>query len=68
MPSVYLDSETNSTMFTTCCRVAICNDQERCPNCRQEVTPKDARGRWFAAYGPIKRKERGYGPYGQRHF
>jgi hypothetical protein len=33
---------TNSTMFTQCCGVAICNDQERCPSCEENVIGWDA--------------------------
>jgi hypothetical protein len=32
---------TNSTMFTTCCSVAICDDQRRCPSCDREVVGAD---------------------------
>lgn len=63
MPSVYLSSETNSTMFTTCCRVAICDDQGSCPNCKEDIEPKGSRARWQHAYGPIRRGERGYSRY-----
>lgn len=28
---------TNSTMFTQCCGVAICDDQRHCPRCGREV-------------------------------
>ncbi len=31
----------NSTMFTECCRVAICDDQARCPRCKKEVIGAD---------------------------
>ena len=30
-------SGTNSTMFTECCSVAICNDQRCCPKCGREI-------------------------------
>jgi len=47
---------TNSTMFTSCCRVAICSDQRRCPGCGEDVIGADEesnhkRGlvRWFNA-------------------
>ena len=43
MPSVYLCSPTNSTFFTTCCRVAICDDQQKCPACKKDVYPFDER-------------------------
>lgn len=39
MPSVYYSSQTNSTFFTTCCRVAICDHQQKCPNCKKDVYP-----------------------------
>ena len=55
--SVFLCSPTNSTMFTTCCECAICNDETRCPNCRALVVGHDestdhARGlkRWRIAF------------------
>lgn len=28
---------TNSTLFTECCGVAICNDQRKCPRCERQV-------------------------------
>lgn len=64
MSTVYLSGETNSTMFTTCCSVAILDDQNKCPKCKTEVEPKGHRARWEKAYGPIRRKERGYGRFG----
>ena len=39
MSSVYLSSPTNSQMFTTCCHLAICDDQQKCPGCKQDVYP-----------------------------
>ena len=33
---------TNSTMFTACCRVAICGDQGCCPRCNRTVIGADA--------------------------
>ena len=48
---------TNSTMFTLCCSVAICDDEGRCPHCGREVIgcdlPPDERGRlrWNRATG-----------------
>ena len=33
---------TNSTMFTACCNVAICNDQLDCPYCGRLVIGYDA--------------------------
>lgn len=61
MPSVFLCSPTNSTMFTTCCEVAICDDQEKCPRCGEVITPRSRNARWEHAYGPIRRGERAYG-------
>ena len=33
---------TNSTMFTSCCETAICNDQPNCPHCGRKVIGWDA--------------------------
>jgi len=62
MPTVFLCSSTNSTMFTTCCECAICNDQQYCPRCKQEITPYEPGNphetgmmRWEVAYGPTRR-------------
>ena len=33
---------TNSTMFTECCRIAICDDQIKCPQCGELVIGGDA--------------------------
>lgn len=33
---------TNSTMFTACCGVAICDDQPNCPTCKRKVIGHDA--------------------------
>lgn len=47
---------TNSTMFTECCDVAICNDEKRCPRCKALVVGHDestdhnrGRRRWESA-------------------
>lgn len=61
MATVYLDSPTNSTMFTTCCNVAICDDQACCPQCGQGVEPQGGPARWRAAYDPISTHRRWYG-------
>lgn len=61
MPTVFLCSPTNSTMFTTCCEVAITDEQIFCPSCRRDVVPHSRNERWDAAYGPIKRRHEGYG-------
>jgi hypothetical protein len=39
MTGVFLCSPTNSTMFTTCCEVAICDYQQKCPCCNKYVYP-----------------------------
>lgn len=39
MPSVQFSGPTNSTFFTTCCSVAICDDQQKCPKCKKDVYP-----------------------------
>lgn len=51
MASVYFSSQLNSAFFTTCCRVAICDDQERCPCCKEIVEPRSHAGRWQQASG-----------------
>lgn len=51
MATVYLCNSTNSTMFTTCCNVAICDDQKLCPKCGDEVVPRTRAERWRTAYG-----------------
>ena len=28
---------TNSTMFTECCQVAICDDEPNCPHCKRKI-------------------------------
>lgn len=55
MSEVYLDGPANSTMFTTCCEVAITDREQHCPLCSQEVTPHGHGARWSWAYGRIKR-------------
>ncbi len=67
MATVFLDNAFNSQMFTTCCEVAICDDQERCPRCKQDVEPKGRNARWESAYGPIRRGHRGYGNHWPNH-
>lgn len=32
---------TNSTMFTACCHVAICDRETKCPRCRKKVIGAD---------------------------
>lgn len=41
MSGVFLCSATNSTMFTTCCETAICDDEQKCPSCGEFVHPFD---------------------------
>jgi len=43
----------NSTMFTRCCEVAICDSEGCCPKCGREVIGKDApddHARWLARW------------------
>ena len=58
MPSVYLSSFANSTMFTTCCSVAICDDQAKCPECKEVIEPRGSRARWERAYTKQKTEAR----------
>jgi len=46
--SVHFSSETNSTLFTDCCHVAITDSESHCPVCKQEIlsTPRQ---RWDEA-------------------
>ena len=36
---------TNSTLFTGCCQVAICDDEKCCPLCKREVVGADEESR-----------------------
>lgn len=53
---------TNSTLFTECCEVAICDDEPNCPRCGRPVIGHDlpqskrARLRWENATRHWKRK------------
>lgn len=54
---VFLSNRGNSTMFTTCCEVAILDRQKQCPKCQKYVYGHDSinehqRGikRWQYAY------------------
>lgn len=40
---VHLTSHTNSTLFTDCCGIAICDDEKKCPRCKKEISlsPQD---------------------------
>ena len=57
MAGVYLSSHTNSTLFTTCCGTAICDDESKCPHCGEDI-PFSPRARWDMGmnglYGPEK--------------
>jgi len=44
---VFHANEFNSTFFTRCCEVAICNDQDKYPSCGKQVIP--AHQRWSNA-------------------
>ena len=57
-------SGTNSTMFTLCCNVAICDDEPNCPVCKRKVIGWDAESshktskiRWRHAYVKPQPKE-----------
>lgn len=56
--NVYLCSPTNSTMFTSCCHCAICDDQSNCPKCGKYVFGWDfgnvGAARWSMAYNKRK--------------
>ncbi len=66
MATVYLCSPRNSTMFTTCCDVAILDHQDKCPQCRQNVVPSGS-ARWQSAYSPIREGRRWYGNHWPNH-
>lgn len=51
MSSVFYCSPFNSTFFTTCCRVAICDDQQKCPRCGEDVHP------FYAGMSDSERRE-----------
>jgi hypothetical protein len=63
MATVFLACPTNSTLFTTCCEVAILDSQANCPGCGQKVYPDGRTERWQSAFGPIKNGKRGYGNF-----
>lgn len=39
MSGVFYSNPTNSTLFTSCCLLAICDDQQKCPGCKKDVYP-----------------------------
>jgi len=49
MSTVYHSSSTNSTTFTTCCKIAI-GEEDKCPSCGEEVFPKGRNARFLAAH------------------
>lgn len=55
MATVYFCGPNNSTFFTTCCHVAIVDEQHLCPVCREVVTPFGRIGRWNVAIGPYRK-------------
>lgn len=57
---VHLCGPYNSTMFTDCCGVAICNDEIKCPSCGRLVIGSDCKTdnerriiRWRTAYNKM---------------
>ena len=42
LAGVFFCCSTNSTMFTECCEVAICDDEKKCPKCGNNVLGYDA--------------------------
>ena len=58
MANVFLCSPTNSTMFTTCCEVAILDSEKDCPRCKEEIEQQGHGERWRYAYGKQKRGEK----------
>ena len=57
MPSVFYSGNTNSTLFTTCCRCAVLDDQAKCPICHKEITPESAAGRHEVAMQKLYGRE-----------
>ena len=57
MSGVSFCCHTNSTLFTDCCGVAICDDQSRCPKCGEEV-PYSRVERWDMAMTRIYGKDK----------
>lgn len=49
MAGVYFCSPLNSTFFTNCCHVAICDDQINCPKCSKPVYPHEHRNDTFTS-------------------
>ena len=56
MASVFLCSPTNSTLFTTCCEVAITDKEDRCPHCKEEV-PYTPEQRWNIAFRKTQKQK-----------
>ena len=61
MPTVRFSGPNNSTFFTTCCSVAICEGERDCPVCGVAVEPYEHRYRWEVAmkalYGAVRLRE-----------
>ena len=57
MAGVFYANQYNSTFFTTCCRVAICDDQQKCPHCKKDVFP------FYEGMSEQERKEAAGGYY-----
>lgn len=38
MAGIHYSSKTNSQLFTDCCCVAICDDQDNCPKCGKQIS------------------------------
>lgn len=58
-----LPTGTNSTFFTECCHVAITDDEQRCPRCKEMVVGYDSEpgnerhiARWNHAYRRMNAK------------
>ena len=58
MAGVHFSSHTNSTKFTDCCQVAICDNEDRCPRCKNEIYPQSAMGRHDMAMERLYGRER----------
>ena len=54
--SVSLSGPTNSTLFSTCCHVAVCDHHKACPSCGKRVVPGSPVERWESAYAPYRWK------------
>ncbi len=57
MAQVFFCSHTNSTLFTTCCSVAITDGESCCPHCGEEVS-YSPRERWNMAMDKLYGREK----------